>query len=93
MGTGAIRQLDAFTAELRRFYALPKYRGTGLGRQINQTLIEFARQTGYEKIVLESHTDMPAAVKFYEKAGFHQIEPYAGEPLDYSNIAFAYTIK
>lgn len=92
IGTGAVRQLKENTAELRRFYTLPEYRGLGLGRLINNTLITFAQDAGYQKIVLESHTSMPDAMRFYKKAGFYEIAPYAGEPLDYSDIAFAYDL-
>src|SRR5438128_467958 len=52
IGTGAIKCLDKKICELRRMFLLKEYRGRGLGKQVAQYLLEFARTAGYEKIRL-----------------------------------------
>lgn len=54
VGTGSLKKLDPATSELGRLWFLPAYRGRGLGRRIAEQLLDFARQTGYERVVLDT---------------------------------------
>jgi GNAT superfamily N-acetyltransferase len=57
-------------ARLRVLYVEPAARGLGLGRQLVELAVEFARQAGYRKLVLWTHSFQTAARKIYAAAGF-----------------------
>jgi putative acetyltransferase len=75
--TGAIRQWKDDICELKRLWLLHEYHGQGLGYQMLQELLTFARAQGYQKIRLE--TDRIAqsrAQEFYKQIGFYEIPSY-----------------
>ena len=73
---GALKKLDADTAEIKRMYTVPGARGRGLGREILFALIDAGRQAGYARLVLETGNQQPEAVHLYERAGFRRIPNY-----------------
>jgi ribosomal protein S18 acetylase RimI-like enzyme len=78
IGTGAIKKLDANICELKRLWFLKEYRGQGLGYQMTQKLLSFARSKGYQRVRLE--TDPVAqsrALDFYKRLGFYEIPQYS----------------
>jgi putative acetyltransferase len=81
IGCGAIRRLDAGTAELKRMYVVPAHRGRGVGHLLVDALEEHARDLGITRLVLETGLRQPEAVALYERAGFAVIPPF-GEYLD-----------
>ena len=60
-------------AKLRLFYTEPSARGTGLGRHLLETCLNFARSCGYERMELWTHESHAAACALYEKYGFEAI--------------------
>jgi GNAT superfamily N-acetyltransferase len=77
-GCGALRLLDAQTAELKRMYVSPAVRGKGLGRRLVAALESEARLLGVRRIVLETGVRQTAALALYRATGFHPI-PLFGE--------------
>ncbi len=75
---GGIRRLEDDTCELKRMWFLREYRGQGLGRQMAQRLLDFAKQQGYTRVRLDMvNTEVQAqALRLYERLGFYFIEPY-----------------
>lgn len=49
-------------------------KGRGIGKRLMQTIEDFARAAGYERLYLETHSDLQAAIHLYEKLGFRQID-------------------
>ena len=77
-GCGALRLLDAETAELKRMYVAPAVRGTGLGRRLVFALEVEARALRVRRLVLETGVRQAAALALYRATGFHPI-PLFGE--------------
>lgn len=82
VGTGELARLDDGTAELRRLFLLPGYRGMGIGSAITVHLLAFARHHGYRIIRLGSHRKLHASHRLYERFGFKPIPAYDGNTSD-----------
>lgn len=83
VGCGAIRLIDAITAEVKRMYVEPNERGKGVGRAVLASLQSAAAQLGARRLVLETGTHSPDALGLYRRAGFTQIDcwgEYANSP-------------
>jgi putative acetyltransferase len=80
IGCGAVRRLDATTAELKRMYVDPTLRGRGVGRALVEALEREARLLGATKVVLETGTRLARALRLYEGMGYLPI-PLFGEYL------------
>ena len=83
VGCGAIRLLDATTAEVKRMYVEPDQRGKGVGRTVLGRLEAAAQQLGARRLVLETGSYSTDALGLYRGAGFTQIDcwgEYATSP-------------
>ncbi|WP_312868709.1 GNAT family N-acetyltransferase [Saccharothrix ecbatanensis] len=83
VGCGGLRILGAGTAEIKRMYVEPAWRGMGVAVRILRALEQVARRSGVVDLVLETGTRQPEAMRFYEREGYRRIDnfgPYRGEP-------------
>jgi GNAT superfamily N-acetyltransferase len=78
---GAVRTLDDDSAELKRMYVRPAFRGRKLGAVLVDVLEAEARSLGVDQLLLETDAELTAAVRLYERAGFRPVERY-GEYVD-----------
>ncbi|MGC4108189.1 MAG: GNAT family N-acetyltransferase [Thermomicrobiales bacterium] len=76
LACGALRQLDATSAEVKRMYVLPEVRGTGLSTAVLRALEDAARTRGWTTLRLETGRVMPAAIRFYQREGYLPIPPF-----------------
>ncbi|XXX46314.1 GNAT family N-acetyltransferase [Sorangium sp. So ce119] len=81
LGCGALRRLDARTAEIKRMYVPPEARGRGVARAVLAALEAEARRLGVTRLVLETGERQPEALALYTRAGFRRIPPF-GEYVD-----------
>ena len=65
-------------AELVKFYIAKDFRGKGLGKELMEASIEFAKKSGYQSIYIESLPEFSTAVSIYEKQGFTYLEKPLG---------------
>ena len=76
VGCGAVRLIDAGTAEVKRMYIVPDYRRQGLAGAILRFLEDRARALGATRVVLETVINPPAAVALYRAAGYEEIPKF-----------------
>ncbi len=76
VGCGALVPFDGDAAEIKRMYVLPAHRRCGVGRRILTALTRRAAGQGFVRVVLETGTRHPAAIAFYEAAGFERTPAY-----------------
>lgn len=57
-------------AKLRWYYVETEARGHGAGRMLLDAALDFAREVGYEGVLLWTVNDLEAARRQYERAGF-----------------------
>ncbi len=85
VGCGAIRPMeDKCSAEVKRMYVRPAFRGRGISRRILVELEQRARAFGYAYLQLETGILQPEAIGLYESAGFYRIPNfgiYVGEEM------------
>jgi len=62
--------LPADVCELVKMYLKKDARGLGLGKELIERCIDFAKSTGYKKVYLETFPELEKAVSVYEKFGF-----------------------
>ena len=79
-GCVGLRDLDPDTAEMKRLYVRPAYRGRGIGRQLAQAAIAAARGRGCKCVVLDSLASMHAALALYRALDFREVPPYLARP-------------
>jgi putative acetyltransferase len=84
-GCCALRPLDTAdypnASEMKRLYVRPAYRGLGLGRQLTEAILDAARVSGYDHVLLDTLDDMEAARNLYEDLGFEEVPPYYHNPI------------
>lgn len=64
----------AGSAQLRMLYVEPEARGLGIGRLLVEQCVAFAREAGYERMRLWTHTIQDSARRLYAAAGFAVVE-------------------
>ena len=91
-GSGALREFDRTTAEVRRMYVRPEHRGKHVGRAILEHLIASARKLGYQRLILETGNRQAPAIAFYENYGFRRIEAFGEHVTDETSLCYEFHI-
>lgn len=66
------------TCELVKLYLHKDARGTGLGKQLLNRAMQWAKENGYTQVYLESMPELSKAVTIYENVGFKRIHQPLG---------------
>lgn len=72
-GIGTLVGQNESICELKKMYFYPEARGQGMGRKMVETLLEKAKNLGYQQCYLETVARMESANKLYEKTGFKKL--------------------
>jgi len=80
-GCVGLKRLPSHTAEIKRLYVKPAFRGQQLGRQLLNALFEKAAEHAIERLILDAVPQTVKAQRLYEEMGFRQIEAYYSDPV------------
>lgn len=89
---GGLRPLDEGGAEVKRMFVRPEARGAGVSTAVLRALEAEALALGVTRLLLETGTGQPDAMRFYEREGYTRIPnfgPYIGSDL---SVCYARTL-
>jgi GNAT superfamily N-acetyltransferase len=66
--------------EMKRLYVRADQRGAGLGRQLAITTMEWAKESGYNRMKLDTLARLQSAVGLYRSLGFVETGSYNYNP-------------
>jgi putative acetyltransferase len=78
-GVAPLAGADPLTCELQRMYLRADARGRGIGDALMKHCVAAARQFLYVRCYLETITQMQAAIEFYGRHGFRNLQSPLGE--------------
>ncbi|WP_298397833.1 GNAT family N-acetyltransferase [Flavobacterium sp.] len=73
---GAFKEYDSTTAEIKRMFTLPQYRGKGIATKILTELEFWAKEESYKTLLLETGYLQKDAIYLYQKLGYKIIENF-----------------
>ncbi|WP_207420604.1 GNAT family N-acetyltransferase [Desertivirga brevis] len=81
IGGGCFKVIDQKTAEVKRVFVSPYFRGLNVGSGIMQEIIDWAKELHFKELVLETGELQHQALQLFKKYGFEKINnfgPYIG---------------
>ncbi|APG58975.1 GNAT family N-acetyltransferase [Christiangramia salexigens] len=87
-GIAPLKGLEDSVAELQKMYFLPEARGRGVGLEMMNKCLDFAKQNAFKKCYIETLPYMKSARKLYDKSGFAPIEKPIGNTGHYNCTVF-----
>lgn len=76
VGCGGYKPHHENTAEIKRVYVLPEYRGKGIGIGLMDEIEQWAKEDGFKHLILETGDQQHEAIALYRKIGYYDIPKY-----------------
>lgn len=76
VGCGALKKINEGTAEIKRMFVKPQYRGNGFAQYILAELERWAKEQGFTRCILETGKENRKAVRLYTLSGYKPIPNY-----------------
>ena len=89
VGSGALRAYTDDTAEIKRMFVKPQFRGKGIAQNILAALETWAKELNFSTCILETGKKQPEAISLYQKAGYIFIPNYG----QYQNVENSVSMK
>jgi len=90
MACGGLQWIDDRTAEIKRMWVDPAWRGRGLAGRLLGFLEQTALESGRRTIRLDTHPVLLEAIAMYRKFGYADVERYNNNP--YAGLWFEKTL-
>lgn len=81
-GCVGLKKVDEKSAEIKRLYVKPDFRGHRIGDEMVQRIITDARESGYRHLLLDTLPFLKTAIAMYKRLGFYEIPSYNGSPME-----------
>lgn len=85
---GALKHYDDSTAEIKRMYVMPQFRGRGLSKLILMQLEDYAKELNYQRLILETGLKQPEAMSLYQKFRYKPLKCYGRHANDTDSRCF-----
>ena len=82
IGCVGLRDLGKGVCEMKRLYVKPYLRRQKTGKMLAETVIQAAKDIGYDCMRLDTIPSMKSANILYKSLGFKEIEPYRFNPIE-----------
>lgn len=76
LGCGAIKDYNSETAEIKRMFVLPEFRGKSIASKILSELENWAKELNFISVHLETSQKLESAITLYRKFGYMDIPNY-----------------
>lgn len=86
LGTVALLKIEDDLFELTKMAVAPNARGKGIGQQLMQYCIDFAKSQRWQGLLLYSNRILENAIYIYHKYGFVEVPLEPENPYERSNI-------
>lgn len=83
-GIAPLTGADDDICELQKMYFLPEARGRGIGAEMMQTCLDYAKTVDFKRCYLETLPYMENARKLYARSGFQSLEKPMGDTGHYN---------
>ena len=93
VSSGAMKEINTTTMEIKRMYTLPTSRGKGIATKTLAELETWATELMYKKCLLETVKRQPEAIAFYKKSGYTIILNYGQYAGIENSLCFEKTLK
>eukprot|EP00667_Euglena_gracilis_P021728 EG_transcript_23904 len=92
VGHVALERKTAEVAELRRMSVRADYQGCGVAKQLCQTLLDHAKRSGFETVILTTSNGQRPAIALYRRSGWAEVKVTPGMLGLFSIHHFAYRL-
>lgn len=89
MATVALMKMEEGVFELTKMAVSPEARGKKIGQYLMQFTIKYAREQGWQKLVIYSNRKLENAIHIYRKFGFIEIPLEQNNPYGRGDIKMA----
>lgn len=80
-GCVAAHRWSESVCEMKHLFVRHAFRGSGCGRALVESIIDWARKASYQRILLDTLPAMDQAQRLYRRFGFREVPPYRPNPV------------